>query len=665
MVSIPVQQLKAVPALLGESDIIKALALTPGVTTGSEGTTGLQVRGGTPDQNLIILDDAIVYNVSHLFGFVSTFNPDAIHKVDLYKAGFPARYGGRLSSVIDVTMKEGNNQRRRVEAGVGLVGSRLLIEGPLGDSLNGRSSYMVSARSSYFTLFLLPTLIAFHRANSGQYFNYWLYDINAKANHQFRDGGRLLVSVYNGNDFWGAQEGSRTDRSSFNLNWGNTTATLRYTRTLLSNLFFRSTLTYSRYRYSIETQARTRQNDAWETVQRLQASSTVRDLTAKVGFEWTPNTKHTVMAGVDLIKHRFRPTQIETTYALNPDTLTRINASKPATEMAAYLEDELRPVRWLKTNLGLRAVSYQVGARNYEYVEPRLTLNVIPSQRVAVKLAYTQMHQFVHLLSSNSIGLPNDIWVPATEQVPPQASEQTAVGVTYTVPAYSLNLSIDAYLKRSTNLIDYQTGTNFLTNFNRRWETTVERNGVGESRGIEVMASKTQGQLTGWVSYTLARHRRRFATIDQNRWYAASFDRRHVFSMTGQCKFSEKVSGVATWIFQSGQPTTVPISLQENIGQEATAYPILIYGDRNNYRMPAYHRLDLGITVQHRTRRFRNAQWSFGVYNAYNRANPFYLDIERGLLWGGNRQIIGYDYKVVRKAVFPVLPYVSYNLVFD
>ncbi len=237
LVNIPIRQLEAVPALFGETDIIKALALTPGITVGNEGTTGLQVRGGTPDQNLIILDDATVYNVAHLFGFVSTFNPDAVRKVDLYKAGFPARYGGRLSSVIDVTMNEGNNQRRRAEASVGVISSRFLIEGPLSDSLRGRSSYFISARSSYLTLFLLPTLIAFRTAKSGQYFNYWLYDVNAKANHQFKNGSRLLVSFYNGNDTWAAQEGNQTDRSAFGLNWGNTTLSVRYAQTIRKNLF--------------------------------------------------------------------------------------------------------------------------------------------------------------------------------------------------------------------------------------------------------------------------------------------------------------------------------------------------------------------------------------------------------------------------------------------
>ncbi len=665
LVAIPIGQLKAVPALFGETDIIKALALTPGVTVGNEGTTGLQVRGGSPDQNLIILDDATVYNVSHLFGFVSTFNPDAVRKVDLYKAAFPARFGGRLSSIIDVTMKEGNNQHRRAEASVGLVSSRLLLEGPLSKRLWGRSSYFISARSSYFTLFLLPTLIAFQASQNGQYFNYWLYDVNAKANHQFKDGSRLLVSLYNGNDIWAAQEGSQTDRSRFGLNWGNTTASVRYTRALLKNLFLRSTLTFSRYRYGIETQARTKQNDDWTIAQRFSATSGIRDFTAKAALEWNPLPGHNVQFGVEAIRHRFRPTRISTTYGINPDTLARINASVAATEVAVYAEDDFRLVKWLRGNVGIRAVSYQVANQRYTYAEPRFSLSILPTDRLSVKFAYSNMHQFVHLLSSNSVGLPNDVWVPATQSVPPQASDQTAVGITYSIPNQSINVTLEAYHKQSSNLIDYQTGTNFLTNFNRQWENTVERDGVGDSKGIEMLVLKTQGRLTGWMGYTLARHRRRFATIDQNRWYDATFDRRHVFSLTGQYAVSEKVSASATWVYQSGQPTTVPIALQENIGREATAYPLLIYGDRNNFRMPAYHRLDLGVTVRHTTRKRRDAQWSFGVYNAYNRYNPFFLDFNRDLIFNSPVQIVGFDYKVVRKAVFPVLPYLSYNLQFN
>lgn len=663
LVAIPISQLKAVPALLGETDLIKALALTPGVTVGSEGTTGLQVRGGSPDQNLIILDDATVYNVSHLFGFVSTFNPDAIRKVDLYKAGFPARFGGRLSSIIDLSMKEGNNQRHRGDASVGLVSSRLLLEGPLSNALKGRSSYFVSARSSYFTLFLLPTLLAARSSPNGQYVNYWLYDVNAKANHQFRDGSRLFVSLYNGHDAWVAQEGSKVNRSAFNLNWGNTTTSIRYTRALLKRLFLRSTLTFSRYQYTLSTRARSKPGKDWITTQQIAVTSSIRDVTAKTVLEWNPLPGHNVQAGVEAIRHRFQPTRLVTTYEINPDTLNRINQAVAASEVAGFLEDDVSLTRWLRANVGVRAVSYRVDRQTYSYMEPRLTLNVAAGERLSVKFAYSKMHQFVHLLSSNSIGLPNDVWVPATGETPPQASDQMAVGLTYLPANRSLSVTLEAYHKRSTGLIDYQTGSNFLSNFNRRWENTVERIGEGDSRGIEVMVLKTQGRLTGWTGYTLAHHRRRFATIDQNRWYDATYDRRHVFSATGQYQFNDRIRASATWVYQSGQPTTVPIAMQENLGQEATAYPLFVYGDRNNFRMPAYHRLDVGVTIGHKTRRrMRNAHWSFGLYNAYNRSNPFYLDFSRKLVCGADGKATGFDYKVVRKAVFPVLPYASYTL---
>lgn len=663
LLSIPIQQLKAVPALLGETDVIKALALTPGVTTGNEGTTGLLVRGGTPDQNLILLDDATVYNVAHLFGFVSTFNPDAIRKVDLYKGGFPARYGGRLSSVVDLAMKEGNNRQHRREVSIGLVSSRILWEGPLSTKHYGRSSYFISARSSYFTLFLLPNLITFWASQGGQYFNYWLYDINAKANHQFRDGSRLFVSLYNGNDTWTAQEGTRNDRSRFNLNWGNTTASVRYTRALAKHLFLRSTLTYSYYHYRLGTKALTKEDDGWQTLQRFRVSSTIQDITAKVALEYSPWTTHKLQGGLEAIRHRFHPTRLSTSYQLNSDTLARINAAVPATELAAYLEDNLSLTPWLKSNIGIRAVNYTVGSKTYTYTEPRFSLNVIPSQRWSLKLGYSRMHQFVHLLTSNGIGLPNDVWVPSTPNVPPQGSTQLSAGVTYVPTNKALTITLEAYHKTLNGLIDYQTGTGFMSNFNQSWETTVERDGIGDSKGLELMLHKTQGRLQGWASYTWAHHQRRFATIDQNRWYDANFDRRHVFSTTGQYAISDHISASATWVYQSGQPTTIPVAIQENLGQEATAYPLLIYRERNNFRMPAYHRLDLAITLKHLTRkRRRNAQWSLGIYNAYNRANPFYLDFEKKNIYSGRVDTIGFDYKVVRKAVFPVLPYVSYSL---
>ncbi len=381
-------------------------------------------------------------------------------------------------------------------------------------------------------------------------------------------------------------------------------------------------------------------------------------------MEWHPLPRHTIQAGTEVIRHRFRPTGVSTTYGINPDTLARVNAAIPATEAAVYAEDEFTVSTWLRTNVGLRAVAYQVAGKTYSYTEPRFSLSVSPNSRLSLKFAYSRMHQFVHLLSSNSVGLPNDIWVPATQRVPPQRSDQITVGLTYSLPNQLLSVTLEAYHKTLSGLIDYQTGTNFLTNFSRQWENTVERNGIGDSKGVELLVLKTQGRVTGWMAYTLARHRRRFPTIDQNRWYAPNYDRRHVFSLTGQYAISEQVSLAATWIYQSGQPTTVPIAIQENIAGEATAYPPLIYGDRSNFRMPAYHRLDLSLTIRHVTRRIRQAQWSFGVYNAYNQANPFYLDFDRRLVYAAPRQPVGFDYKVVRRAVFPVLPYVTYSLSF-
>lgn len=662
-ISIPIAQLKSVPALFGEADIIKALALTPGVTVGNEGTTGLLVRGGSADQNLILLDNATVYNAAHLFGFVSSFNPDAIKSVDLYKASFPARYGGRLSSVVDISMKEGNTKRSVKEASVGLVSSRLLLEGPLRYK-DQKASYMLSIRSSYFSLFTLPMLINQRINGQGNYANYWLYDINAKVNKEVGRGRHLYLSLYNGHDIWTANERISTNLSGFGLGWGNTTFSTRYTHILSQKLFLQLAGTYSHYQYGIKTESKVKANNRWETNNFLSVSSRVQDITGKIGIEWYANKHQKIQFGAEVIRHRFNPTQVKTTSVINPDTLAVINRSVFSTEFAAYAESEANFSRWLTVRMGLRIVHYAVQQKTYPSFEPRLNAQLTLSPRLVVKADYSQMRQFIHLLSNNSVGLPNDIWVPATARTPPQAARQLSVGIGYQSARGNVDCSVDVYKKWTTGLIDYPTGTGFLTAFNRSWESLIERNGTGLSQGVELMIHKKSGRLKGWTAYTLSKHQRRFSAIDGGQWYAAPFDRRHVFSTTGQYALTDRISLAATWQFQSGQPTTLAVAQYPNATLEATAYPLLVYAERNNFRMPSFHRLDLGATFTHQTRKRRSAQWVVGVYNAYNRANPFYLDFKQRLQFDLSYNVVGFSSELVRQGVFPVLPYVSYSLTY-
>jgi hypothetical protein len=661
LVALSLDRLKTVPALLGEADVLKAFSLTPGVSVGNEGTAGLLVRGGTPDQNLILLDEATVYNVSHLFGFVSIFHTNALKKVDLYKAGFPARFGGRLSSVVDITMKEGNKGQRQGEWSLGLLSSRFMWEGPLNRKKQNPVAFMLSGRSSYLGLFTLPNYISFIRGNESQYVAYWLYDINAKVNQTFQDGSQWMVSFYRGTDSWSAGEASSAVRSRSDLNWGNTTLTARYTRMLYPKLFFRSLLIYSKYKYGLSTQTKSLVNIEGASNNRFGSQSSVRDYTIKLGVDYMPSNRHQIKVGIESVAHRYQPSKIQSSYFLNPDTLTKVNQHIPASENTLYAEDDISLSAILKANIGLRSVLFHVQGRNYPSLEPRLTINYLLPSFFALKGAYSQMRQFIHLLSNNSIGLPNDIFVPATSKVPPQFSQQLAAGITKTLQDYNLEVSVEGYYKTSHHLIDYQNGANLLTAYNNSWEESIEKNGVAKAYGMEVFINKTQGKFTGWIAYTLAWNRRKFATLNNGRWYAAPYDRRHTVAWTGSYALGKHVTLSANWTFHSGQPFTLPVALRKNINNDLI---YLIYSDRNNVRMPVYHRMDVNINFLRTTRKNRQATWSLGIYNVYNRINAYYLDISRLYVFeeAPNLTVTGTNFSLRSIGALPILPSLTYTL---
>ncbi|MFN3852421.1 MAG: TonB-dependent receptor [Spirosomataceae bacterium] len=665
--NIPVSRLEKIPVLFGEADIIKALAMTPGVSTGNEGTAGLIVRGGSPDQNLILLDEATVYNTSHLFGLVSVFNPDAVKNVELYKAGFPARYGGRLSSVLDITMKEGNNQKHNQELTVGLISSKFLIEGPLSQKHWGKSSYMVSARSSYFTPFLLPNLIAFKLGKADQAFNYWLYDVNAKVNHKINDKSQVFLSLYHGNDFWMAQDGLSNNRGKFNLNWGNVTTSLRYNYIIQPKLFLKTIGTYSKYRYLIGSTSYEQNENKWQQESYFKTTSTIRDWTSKAFLEWFPNHFQQIRFGVDLTSHKFSPTNFESDI-LNENVNTSQQAYN-AFEKSIFIENDIEILKKLKINTGFRAIKYSIQKQSYERFEPRITGNLILPYNFALKAGYSKMNQFIHLLSSSGAGLPNDIWVPATQNVRPSSSEQLSVGFTKAFPNNNIELTIEGYKKNFIDLIDYSDGRNFLSTFNTSWENQIERNGIGRVKGFEVFLNKTKGKFNGWIAYTLSKNERKFDNINDGNWFVANYDRRHSVAITGNYSpKNSKGSFSVSWVYQSGQPITVPIAIHEQFDEGQTGvlgYSIPIYGYRNNYRMPAYHRLDFSYTIERTTKKHhRDAKWIFGIYNVYNRVNPYYLKFK----WqpypyrNGTDKFTGIENRVYKVGVIPFLPFISYSV---
>ncbi len=661
-VTIPISQLQAVPSFLGEKDLLKALALTAGISMGMEGTTGLWVRGGSPDQNLILLDGNTVYNVSHLFGFLSVFNPDAIKNIDLYKGSFPARYGGRLSSIVDITMKEGNKQKRNVDLSIGMVSSRLLYEGPI---KKGISSYMFSARSSYFSLFLLPFML---NKNANQ-FNYWLYDVNAKVNHTFKDNSQLLLSIYMGNDFWYAKNIAKNTYEKYGLQWGNQTAAIRYNKIIHQRTFWKSIIGYTNYHYKTESQTHTEEKDGLKTIsltEKTQIYSGIQDITLKSMIEYVPSSRQEIQAGTEAIFHIYKPSAFQLQSSAEIDSVAIPASPKPlyAQEYALFVQDEIHFSTYFSANIGLRGSAFHIQDTTYTSLEPRATLSLKLPAEWYLKASFSRMKQYLHLLSNNGIGLPNDIWVPCTNKVPPQRATQFSIGISKYFAKQAIEFSIEAYQKNLTDLIDYQSGSNFLEQFNLSWQDIVAKQGVGKVSGIEVFAHKKQGRWNGWIAYTLAWNQRKFSSIDSGAWYFAKYDRRNSLNITGSYAISPTWTFSTTWMYASGSPTTLPIAIQTGL----TGNPEYVYAGRNNVRLPAYHRLDIGFEKKFQTRqKNRPAIWSFGAYNVYNHLNTFFLYIQKWATDNGDLSqpiLTGYASQIKKQVLFPILPYISYSIKF-
>lgn len=665
--SIPVSRLKEIPILFGESDVLKALAMTPGVSTGNEGTSGLLVRGGSPDQNLILIDDATVYNASHLFGIVSIFNTDAIKNVSLYKAGFPAQYGGRLSSVLDIAMKEGNKRKKNQELTIGLIGSKLLFEGPLPGRHWGKSSYMISARTSTLTPLLLPAIIAFKLGKAENSFNYWLYDVNAKINYQLNKKTQVFASIYHGNDFLIAQDGLVNDRGKVNLNWGNLIGSVRLNYIMHPKLFLKAIASFSDYHYTLGSTSYEKANNKWKEKEYLFNTSSIRDLSGKASFEWFPFSFYQAKFGLEATNHLYTPTSLRTSQPIFNDSLKKITAPLTANEYSLFIENELNFSKWLSTNIGLRRTSYSVRNNTFNRLEPRVSANILLPQHIAIKGGYSEMNQFIHLLNSNGAGFPNDVWVPSTDNVSPSNSKMFSVGLSKSFPKQHIELTIEAYKKEFNNLIDYADGKNLFSNFNTSWENLIEKNGIGRVKGLEFFLNKTEGVLNGWIAYTYAKNERKFANINDGNWYAANFDRRHIIAIVLNYKPENGRSSFnVSWNYQSGQPITVPIGYVHYFNEREHmlhSYITPIYGNRNNYRMPAYHRLDLSYSFKWTTRRHRDATLSLGIYNVYNRINPYYLNIKsKPYPFVINNEATGFESKVFQVGLIPILPFFSYSL---
>jgi CarboxypepD_reg-like domain/TonB-dependent Receptor Plug Domain len=657
VVNIPIEQLKSRPALLGEADIMKALTLTPGVRAGTEGSSGLYVRGGTPDQNHVLLDGATVYNTSHLFGFLSVFNPDAVKSVSLYKGDIPARFGSRLSSIVDVTMKEGNKQERHSDFSLGLISSHFNTEGPI---KKGKSSYLFAARSSYYGALALPLKPGFNSKKRNDYFNYWMYDLNGKVNFDLGKKSHLYFSFYSGKDDWIALSRESGQRYDFGLNWGNKTASLRYTKLLKDKVFVNSQLSYNRYRFALENTFY--EEDDAKNKDYFANRSYVQDFTWRNSLKYAVG-KHQLEGGVELNMQILQPQAVEFQGGnILDDSIRFVESQKyRGVTTAIYVEDKIDLTENLKSSIGIRAVNFHTQGNNYSFLEPRLNLTYSFSNETAMQLSWRRTNQFLHLLATSSIGLPNEIWVPATDKVPPSTAHQTSLGWTTTIKSWNTTATIEAYYKEMRNLTDYRQGINIVSS-GKSWEQLIETKGQGQAYGFEGMLHRSEGRFNGWLAYTLAWNNRQFANINQGKWYPHRFDRRHDIAVTGSFKKSEKWSFAANFVFSTGDAFTAP-DYFANINPESPNASIEpIYTEKNSYRTPNYHRLDLSATKSYETKRGHNASWSFGVYNAYAHINPFYIDIKPLTL--GTTNVTQGVVKYEVKSLFTFIPSINYAIKF-
>ncbi len=649
-VEVPIEQIKQIPALLGEVDVLKAMQLLPGIQSGGEGTSGLYVRGGSPDQNLILLDGVPVYNVSHLFGFFSVFNADAINNVTLTKGGFPARFGGRLSSVMEINMKEGNSKEFHGEGSIGLIASKLTLEGPI---VKDKTSFLISGRRTYIDLLARPFL---KRQLEDELPGYYFYDVNAKVNHKFNDKHRLYASAYAGQDVFYIKINEDDEYiQDSRLKWGNITSALRWNYMISNKLFANTTLTYSRYRFETSTETEERYDGEVERFA-FKYFSGIEDFGGKIDFDFVPSPDHYIRFGTSATHHTFSPGVLQLDLGdetdFDFDTLIGTTDTR-AWEMTLYVEDDMRIGENFSANVGLHGSAFLVNGESYFSLQPRVGMRYLLPQRYALKGSFSMMAQYINLLTNEGVGLPTDLWVPTTDQIKPQRSWQAALGVAKTFGS-DFEVSIEGYYKKMTNLVSYKEGASFF-DFND-WQTKVTQ-GDGEAYGVEFFVQKKKGKTTGWLGYTLSWNNRIFPEINSGEEYPFKYDRRHDLSLVVVHRFNDKISVSGSWVYGTGNSITLNEAryIAFNPNGDGTGFnsgnTVEVPGSKNNYRMAAYHRLDFGVDFTKQKKRYERT-FSLGAYNAYSRKNPYFIYYSEG------------DNKFKQVSLFPVIPYFTYSFKF-
>lgn len=682
-IDVPVEQLKAVPVLFGEADIVKALQLMPGVQSGSEGNSGMYVRGGGPDENLFLLDGVPLYNVNHLGGFFSAFNSDAVKNVTLYKGSFPARFGGRLSSVLDVATNNGNDKEIHGNGSIGFISAKINVEGPI---VKERTTFNFSARRTYADILLQPLVKRLSTDESGKTklsAGYYFYDLNAKLTHKFSDRSRLYGSFYFGSDYvYGRVKtvSSLNEDEYMNINnrWGNLVGALRWNYEINSKLFLNATASYTQYanniKLGIEKVAFISNTEQNSTVSG-DYNSGIRDATVRLDFDYTPAPEHNVKFGSLFTRHWFIPEvtsvsidyydQVQMNHAYNKDTSIN-NASVPANEIDVFAEDDWAISDAFKVNYGLHFSGFKVQNTFYPSLQPRVSARLMLSEDLSVKVGYAFMTQYMHLLSTTNISLPTDLWVPATDHIAPMKSHQVAAGIFYSKSKIA-DFSIEGYYKRMSDIIEYKDGASFF-GLSSDWEDLVVT-GDGYSYGVEFLAQRSIGNLTGWLGYTLSRTMHVFdrpgQQLNHGDPFPAKYDRRHDISIVLSYKFNDRCDISATWVFSSGNAATLATNHYPRAYENPDDYQyegsvresVALVDGRNNFRMPDYHRMDVSANF-HRKFKKCHRTINISVYNLYNKKNPYMIYKSKEYTYKG------YSSALVQLSLFPILPSIAYTLYF-
>ncbi len=675
-IELDVQQIKQIPAFLGEVDILKTIQLLPGVQSAGEGNTGFYVRGGGPDQNLILLDDAVVYNASHLFGFFSVFNADAVKNINLIKGGIPAEYGGRLASVLEVNMKEGNNKKFGGEGGIGLISSRLTLEGPI---QKDKSSFLVSGRRTYIDVLAKP-FIPKESALNGS--GYYFYDLNAKINYRFSDKDRISLSGYFGKDVFAFN--SNAADVLFDIAWGNGIASAKWTHLFRDNLFMNTVASHTRYDFEFGGE----QEDF-----NIRLFSKIRDYSLKSHFTWYPNIRHQVKFGVDYTFHHFTPNNATATQGATEFDLGEEQRFF-AHEAAVFVQDEWDITDALAVNAGIRlsgfqhtgpftryivnelgektdTVRYDPGEniRTYFGFEPRISMRYKLNSRSSIKAAFTQNYQYVHLVSISAVSLPTDVWLPTTSIVEPQLGRQYNLGYFRNFNMNKYEASVEVYYKTMDNLVEYKEGVSPEQGVGNN-EDNLLTFGNGRSYGIEFFFKKRFGKTTGWIGYTLSNSDRVFEDINNGERYPAKFDRRHDISLVVIHEFNDRWSVSGTFVYATGNAITLPVGryfLENQL--------VSIYGPRNEVRMAPFHRMDLSAT--HHFKKYKTkthpetgeeikrkkrieSNLTLAIYNVYSRMNPYFYYFDSS----GNFSDGTFGLSAKQVSLFPILPSLTYNFKF-